>query len=299
MKMSGAAAGIQDFKEDKDMDRKEYLVCIDSDGCLLDNMELKHKECFCPAFVNIWNLQPVSRYARTVWEKVNLYSRSRGTNRFHAVVEALDLVYDLPEVKAYGLEKPDLAALKKWKAETPELSARALREYAEQNPNLPGTLRQAADWSVEVDANVKRIVRGIKPFVNVEEALKKLNEFADVVVVSATPTEALKRELEACGVLGYFKRVFGQDEGTKSVCIAKMLEEGYDRDKALKVGDAPGDYKAAEENGILYYPIIPGSEIESWALLRDKFADIFKAGVYKGEEMDKRLELFLSALPEL
>ena len=37
--------------------KHDYLVCVDSDGCLLDNMELKHKECFCPATVNIWNLR--------------------------------------------------------------------------------------------------------------------------------------------------------------------------------------------------------------------------------------------------
>jgi len=278
------------------MKRKEFLVCIDSDGCLLDNMELKHKECFCPAFVNVWNLQPVSRYARRVWETVNLYSQTRGTNRFHAVVHALELVYDIPEVKSYGLEKPDLSDLIRWKAETPELSARALRQYAEMHPELSGVLKQAAEWSAEVDANIKRIVRGIKPFVNVEETLKKLNEFADVVVVSATPTEALERELEACDVAKYFKRVFGQDAGTKSVCIAKMLEEGYDLDKSLKIGDALGDLHAAEENGVLFYPIIPGKEIDSWELVRDEFADKFKNGVYKGAEMEKRIDAFLQTL---
>ncbi len=27
--------------------RHEFLVCIDSDGCAFDTMEIKHKECFC------------------------------------------------------------------------------------------------------------------------------------------------------------------------------------------------------------------------------------------------------------
>ena len=280
------------------MARKEYLVCIDADGCLLDNMELKHKECFCPALVNIWNLQSVSRYARQEWEKVNLYSRSRGKNRFHAVVEALDRIYARDEVKATGLVEPDLTDLKKWKAETPELSARALKEYADNNPNLSGTLRQAADWSAEVDANIKRIVRGIRPFVNVIETLKKLNEFADVVVVSATPTEALERELKNCGVFDYFIRVFGQDAGTKSVCIAKMLEEGYDVDKTLKVGDAYGDLLAAKDNNVLFYPIKPSKEVESWKDLQITFADVFKDGGYKGKVMEEKVQEFLDILPE-
>ena len=29
-----------------------------SDGCAFDVMEVKHKECFCPATVNAWNLRP-------------------------------------------------------------------------------------------------------------------------------------------------------------------------------------------------------------------------------------------------
>lgn len=44
------------------------LVCIDSDGTVFDSMELKHKECFGPAFVDGWDLQNVSQYAREVWE---------------------------------------------------------------------------------------------------------------------------------------------------------------------------------------------------------------------------------------
>jgi len=280
------------------MERKEYLVCIDADGCLLDNMELKHKECFCPALINVWNLQSVSRYARQEWERVNLYSRSRGTNRFHAVVEALERIYAREEVKAQGLVMPDLTDLKAWKKETPELSARALKEYAENHPELSGTLKQAAEWSAEVDANIKKIVRGIKPFVNVIDTLEKLNEFADVVVVSATPTEALERELTNCGVIQYFKKVFGQDAGTKAVCIAKMMAEGYDKDKAMKVGDANGDILAAKENDILFYPIIPSKETESWKNLHDTYADMFREGKYKGEAMESKVKEFLDNLPE-
>ena len=60
---------------------KEYLVCIDSDGCVFDTMEIKHKECFCPAVVQAFSLQPVSRYVREIWDFLNLYSRDRGRNR--------------------------------------------------------------------------------------------------------------------------------------------------------------------------------------------------------------------------
>src|SRR3954447_26298587 len=66
-----------------------FLVGIDSDGCAFDTMELKHEECFIPAFVHHYHLQGVSKYAREAAEFVNLYSKSRGCNRFHALIEQL------------------------------------------------------------------------------------------------------------------------------------------------------------------------------------------------------------------
>ncbi len=46
---------------------KEFFIGIDSDGCVFDTMEIKHKECICPNFIKHYELQSVSRYAREVW----------------------------------------------------------------------------------------------------------------------------------------------------------------------------------------------------------------------------------------
>ena len=32
---------------------REFFIGIDSDGCAFDSMEVKHKECFIPEFVNL------------------------------------------------------------------------------------------------------------------------------------------------------------------------------------------------------------------------------------------------------
>ena len=85
--MSDPALKLKELKPEK-----EFFIGIDSDGCVFDTMEIKHKECFCPQFVNHYGLQPVSRYAREAWEFVNLYSKTRGVNRFKAVTRALDLL---------------------------------------------------------------------------------------------------------------------------------------------------------------------------------------------------------------
>lgn len=49
----------------------------------------------------------------------------------------------------------------------------------------------------------------------------------------------------------------------------------YDSDKVLKIGDAPSDYRAAWENGILFYPIVPGRETESWRHVEKEASDRF------------------------
>ena len=71
--MTDTAQTLRDFKP-----TKEFFVGIDSDGCIFDSMEIKHKECFTPMFIKYFHLQAVSKYARETWDFVNLYSKIRG-----------------------------------------------------------------------------------------------------------------------------------------------------------------------------------------------------------------------------
>ena len=43
-----------------------------------------------------------------------------------------------------------------------------------------------------------------------------------------------------------------------------MLKFGYDLDKVVMIGDAPGDLDAAAKNHVWYYPILVNHEKESW-----------------------------------
>src|SRR5438046_1485337 len=90
-----SSKALKDFKP-----AKEFFIGIDSDGCVFDSMEIKHKECFTPMFIKHFELQPVSKYAREVWEFVNLYSKTRGVNRFPALSRSLNLLRERPEVIA-------------------------------------------------------------------------------------------------------------------------------------------------------------------------------------------------------
>ena len=53
--MSDPQAPLKNFDKQHD-----FLVAIDSDGCVFDSMEIKHKECFIPNIINSWSLQAVS-----------------------------------------------------------------------------------------------------------------------------------------------------------------------------------------------------------------------------------------------
>ena len=93
--MSDPTQVLKNFKP-----TKEFFIGIDSDGCVFDTMEIKHKECFTPMFIKHFRLQAVSKYAREVWDFVNLYSKTRGANRFPALIRALNLLRERKEVIA-------------------------------------------------------------------------------------------------------------------------------------------------------------------------------------------------------
>ena len=37
--------------------KHDYLVCVDSDGCVMDTMNCKHFHCFGPCMVTEWDLE--------------------------------------------------------------------------------------------------------------------------------------------------------------------------------------------------------------------------------------------------
>ena len=104
---------------------KKFFIGIDSDGCVFDSMEIKHKECFAPMFIKHFHLQAASKYAREVWDFVNLYSKTRGVNRFPALSRALNLLRERPQVKARNVPVPDTKPLDDWMAAVRRTRARA------------------------------------------------------------------------------------------------------------------------------------------------------------------------------
>ena len=272
----------------------DYLVGIDSDGCAFDTMELKHKECFIPNIINHWELQGVSKYAREAAEFVNLYSKSRGINRFPALVETLEWLQKRPEVKARGVNIEIPQSLVEWIEGETKLGNPAL-ERAVNGSNDEG-LKRTLKWSLAVNQSVTDMVRGVPPFPLLRESLQLLSEKADNLVVSATPQEALQREWDEHDLTQFVVAICGQEIGTKQESLQAAAK--YAADHTLMIGDAPGDYKAAVANKALFYPINPGAEEASWRRFHDEGIDRFLSGTLAGEYQQALLDEFDSFLPE-
>jgi phosphoglycolate phosphatase-like HAD superfamily hydrolase len=274
--------------------KHDYLVGIDSDGCAFYTMELKQKECFIPNTIKYFDLQGVSKYAREAAEFVNLYSKSRGTNRFPALVEALEWTSKRPEVKARGVIVNIPQSLRDWIKRETRLGNPALEKEVERTGD-PG-LKLTLEWTTAINRAISDMVRGVPPFPFVRESMKKLSDQADILVVSATPHEALKREWEEHGLTQYVAVICGQEIGTKTELLRAASK--YKPKHALMVGDAPGDYKAAVANNALYFPINPGAEEASWKRFYKEGIDRFLSGKFDEAYQKELLDEFESYLPE-
>ena len=274
----------------------DFFIGIDSDGCIFDSMEPKQKECFCPVTIEKWRLAGISKYARQAWEFVNLYSKDRGCNRFLALQKTLDLLRDRAAVQKRGVKIPKLDALKSWCERETKLGNPALKAEIERNDNEE--LKKVYEWSLAINEAVTRVVKGVKPFPMVKESLDKLQNSADLVVVSSTPIEALVREWQENELDQYVAFIAGQEIGSKKEHLEFATKDRYEHGHVLMIGDAPGDLKAAQSNNVLFYPIIPGHEEESWERFYNEIIDLFLREKYDKEFETKLIDEFQSYLPE-
>lgn len=272
------------------------FVGIDSDGCVFDTMEIKQKQCFHPEIIRRWRLEPIEKYLREAAEFVNLYSKTRGRNRFLGLVDSIDLLRDRPAVIESGVNLPDFAALREFVASGVALGNPALEKVVKETSDEE--LTSVLAWSKAVNERIERTVKDIPPFKWVKESLEKIKAHSDAIVVSQTPCEALVREWAENGIDDYVQVIAGQELGTKAEHIELAAAGKYPPDKILMIGDAPGDRKAAKANNALFYPVGPAHEEESWERFFKEAYERFLSGEYAGQYEQKLIDEFESLLPE-
>ena len=240
--------------------KHDYLVCVDSDGCVMDTMNCKHFHCFGPCMVTEWGLEAWKAEILDRWNVINLFSMTRGINRFKGLAMALGEIHEKYTPIA-GIE-----ALQHWADTAPALSNDAVAKAAEEaEGDAKLVLSKALFWSKAVNASIVNLPEELKvPYEGAKEGLAAAHTFADVAMVSSANRDAVEEEWGKFGLLQHTDIVLAQDIGSKAACIAEMLKFGYDLDKVVMVGDAPGDCDAAEKNGVHYYPILVNHEKASW-----------------------------------
>ena len=272
--------------------KHDYLVCVDSDGCVMDTMNCKHFHCFGPCMVDEWALEKWQEDILHRWNEINLFQMTRGINRFKGLAIAL------AEISEKYTPIIGVAGLKKWVDSAPALSNDGIRKAIEEteDDDTRLCLQKALNWSIAVNESITRLPEELKlPYPGAKECLAAAHEFADVAMVSSANRDAVEEEWGKFGLLQHTDIVLAQDVGSKAHCIAKMLEFGYDPEKVLMVGDAPGDCDAAEKNGVWYFPILVNWEEESWTELREAGLDLLLAGSY-GSIQPQKKQVFVENL---
>ncbi|MBP3710146.1 MAG: HAD family hydrolase [Treponema sp.] len=275
--------------------QKDFLVCIDSDGCAMDTMNVKHVACFGPKMVAAWKLEAHSDALLAKWNKINLFSQTRGINRYKALALILSHIDS-------SIEKIDgLAEFTQWVASARALSNDALSDAineAEQNGKNSTCMKKALAWSGAVnDAIAALDISLLVPFEGVLDALAKIHDVCDIAVVSSANRAAVEEEWQRTGLVQHVDSLLCQDAGAKAACIATLLQQGYAPAHVLMIGDSPGDLEAAQKNGVHFYPVLVKKETESWMRAYEAVLHLAD-GTYEGAYEDELIASFQKNLAD-
>lgn len=187
--------------------KKEWLVCVDSDGCAMDTMDSKHHQAFCPQLIRVYGLEEYAGLITPHWMEVNLYSRTRGVNRFKGLAATMRMLAE------HGVRVPGADELCAWVEKAPKLSNPALEEAVAAGGGAG--LQKALEWSRAVNAAIAAMGDNSRPFPGCREALAAIHVLTDTAVVSSANSEALAEEWTRHGLVQHMDVVLGQDAGTK------------------------------------------------------------------------------------
>lgn len=254
----------------------EVIFTVDSDGCAIDTMTYKHELFMAPLAAKKFKVQKEDKEKFIEnWSNINLYSKARGVNRFDGLVLTLKSIdYDVMNVDN----------LYRWVEESDTLSPDTLELEIEKH----GTddLTAALEWTVAVNEGVANGKEYDDVFDGALEGLKKISELGKIYVVSTANREAITNEWTRYDLIEYVDGIYGQDSGKKEDTIASFIADGTDPHQIIMIGDSPGDLVAAENNGAWFYPILVGSEKESWNELIENVADRFATGEFTQADHD-------------
>ena len=122
--------------------KRDFLVCMDSDGCVMDTVRIKHCSVFCPELIRVFGLEAHTDFITTAWEEINLNSITRGISRFESAV----LIFD--RLKNRGIDVPGSEDIAAWVSTASELSTASLQQEVLRSGSL--ALRKLQEWNISL-----------------------------------------------------------------------------------------------------------------------------------------------------
>lgn len=234
----------------------DYCLAVDWDGTCKDTMVPKWTQGFNLALTEIWPaLKPHQDVVDDVCYKVNMLEDTAGVQRFVA------LMIMMRRWAGMGLPVPGLAAFFR--------AVEAAEERGDQHGVATYQSLQAEfgyddsplRWSERSDELIEEAVKDADVFPNCREVLENAAHGMDLVVVSASKTEAVRNDLLRENMTHLFKALCAQDFLPKKG-ILEGLAARYDR--ILFIGDTKHDIEAAETAGVPIFLVRTGDEAASW-----------------------------------
>lgn len=307
-----------------------FFLGIDSDGCVFDTMESKHRNAFVPALIQGYELEHIAGLVEEVWCFVNLYSRDRGINRFTGLIKTFEALHRHPVLKRFpgvlSAILPDIRPLKTWAEHAAALSNESIvseienlrlaklnanKQLCHEIDDSTAELKRCLDWSLRVNELAREHVGSAMAFGNSYNFLRMIRPDGAVayssdtagmaretsmIVLSQSPKALLESQWNNAGFARYVDAIHGQEDGNKATLMQEYIQAGF-HGNMLMIGDAPGDLEAALSVGAWFFPIIPHHEAESWSRLAYEAWPLFAAGCYNREYQTKLIDEFFSTLP--
>src|SRR5699024_292310 len=156
-----------------------------------------------------WGLEEWATPILNRWNAINLYSGTRGINRFKG------LAMTLTEIDKVYRPIEGVAELAAWAEHAPELSNQAIAEAAKTA--MGPCVAKALSWADTVKAAIDALPASYKKaFSGVAEALAAAHQAADVAIVSSANREAVEEEWTRCGLLPSVDVLCWQGSGSKA-----------------------------------------------------------------------------------
>ena len=198
--------------------KREFLVCMDSDGCVMNTVRIKHTTVMCPELIRVFALDEQADFITAAWDEINLHTITRGISRF----ESVRLVFD--RLKNRGIEISGSEDIAAWVDTATELSTASLQRELQKTGSL--ALRKLQEWNNACNRRIQALEPTFEPFPGVEESLRQLHAVADVAVVSAAKEqEALETEVGRC--------IMGQSRFSEAL-LSRLIDEKAAERKQLQ-----------------------------------------------------------------